>query len=103
MARVASTSLFKRIRVFSNFCVYYNFIYLILCIFFFSLFTFVSHYFILFFYPRLLNVCTCAPCVQVATPLLPIRLKRTKNLFVDPANLDIQTSKTETDTKLIMN
>ena len=52
-----------------------------------------------------MHVCTVrtAPCVQVATPLLPIRLKRTKNLFVDPANLDIQTSKTETDTKLIMN
>ena len=46
------------------------------------LFLFIIHFcvslFYYFFYPRLLNVRTCVPCVQVATPLLPIRQRRTR-------------------------
>ena len=46
------------------------------------LFLFIIHFcvslFYYFFYPRLLNVRTCVPWVLVATPLLPIRLKRTR-------------------------
>ena len=46
------------------------------------LFLFIIHFCVslsyCFFYPRLLNVCTCVPCIQVATPLLPIHYKRTR-------------------------
>ena len=45
-------------------------------------FLFIIHFcvslFYYFFYSRLLNVRTCVPWVLVATPLLPIRLKRTR-------------------------
>ena len=53
--------------------------YLILCILFCSLFTFVSHFFIIFLSSTFKGE-TCVRCVQVATPLLPICLKRTRKI-----------------------
>ena len=40
----------------------------------------ISLFYYYFFYPRLLNVRTCVPCLRVATPLLPICLKRTRRI-----------------------